>query len=108
MTSQNDCASSVEGKLIKKLREELARIDFQHARDLYEFDNVDSPLTSLKAAHEGMRPPETGGQAALRQPGRLTGVHENFNQDTVSAAAKGLSQGRARHGVLLRKMERHK
>jgi len=66
MSSLNDCASSVEGKLIKKLREELARIDFQHARDLYEFDNVDSPLTSLKAAHEGMRPLETGRQVALR------------------------------------------
>lgn len=42
-----------DGQSVENLCEELARVNLQHARQLNEFDNVDSPFASLHAPHEG-------------------------------------------------------
>jgi hypothetical protein len=53
----------------------LARINLQHARELDEFDHVDSTFARLYATYERMRSLETGGQVALREFSRLAGGH---------------------------------
>jgi len=78
-------------QLLEKPREKLRWIDFEHARKLDEFDDIHAPLARLNAPHEGTRSIKTVRQLTLVQPGRFTSGHQYSNQDTMPAAAEGLS-----------------
>jgi hypothetical protein len=76
--------------LLHQLSENLARIDFEHARQVDEFDHIDASFTDFDARDDGLRGLEPHGDLMLREFPAFAGRDQGGAQRAVTTTAKGL------------------